>query len=85
MGEQKFYRGDTSIPKTLDEKGRCCGRKPLTYKRDGHRFCFRCNRAYHLYCDYQIDNWAWKRQPDGQFMYSAGVARLGGQGVMHHV
>lgn len=58
MSESKFFRGDTSFPQTLDEKGRCCGRKPLTYKRERQRFCDRCCRSYHLYQNFQIDNWA---------------------------
>lgn len=33
---------------TLDAKGRCCGRKPLVYKRDATLFCHRCSRAYTL-------------------------------------
>lgn len=73
----KHWRGDVSAPLTLDDKGRCCDRKPLVYKRDGHRFCTRCDRAYDLYQGFQKENWAWKRQPDGQFIYSAGAMRLG--------
>lgn len=63
----------------LDEKGRCCGRKPMVYKStwstaDGpHRYCPRCSRAYHLTENVQLHNWAWKKLPDGTFedMYSA--------------
>ncbi len=50
----------------LDDKGRCCGRKPLTYRGKNttstgpHRFCFRCDRAYDLEENEQIENWAWK-------------------------
>ena len=53
----------------LDEKGRCCGRKPLTYKSgrvtaDGpHKFCPRCNRAFNLQTGEWQANWAW-RKPD---------------------
>lgn len=75
MGESN-YRGDLSAPMQLDDKGRCCGRKPLVYKRPEHRFCFRCNRAYHLIQNFQIDNWAWKRRADGQFEYSSGRERI---------
>jgi hypothetical protein len=75
---QTFFRGDLSAPMILDEKGRCCGRKPLTYKREGHRFCDRCSRAYHLYNNHQIDNWAWKQlRPSGQFEYITGRSRIG--------
>lgn len=76
--ESRFFRGDLSAPKTLDDKGRCCGRKPLTYKREGHRFCHRCNRAYHYYQNFQINNRAWKRRTDGQFEYVTGKTRIAG-------
>lgn len=57
----------------LDEKGRCCGRKPMVYKtrtytgRETHRYCPRCDRAYDLEENEQIENWAWKRGADGEF------------------
>ena len=64
---------------TLDEKGRCCGRKPLTYRSSRtnligpHRFCWSCDRAYHLTENRMIDNWAWhadgrpkRRHQDGR-------------------
>jgi len=44
---------------SLDDKGRCCGRKPLVYKRDGHLFCTRCDRSYSISTKEQIANWAW--------------------------
>ena len=44
----------------MNEKGQCCGRKPLVYKRDGHYFCIRCDRAYRIDTRQQINNWAWK-------------------------
>lgn len=77
MAEAKFFRGDVSAPQRLDDYGRCCGRKPLIYKREGHRFCDRCCRSYHLHQDFQIDNWAWKRRVDGQFEYVTGKTRIG--------
>lgn len=43
----------------LDEKGRCCGRKPIVYKRDPHLFCPRCDRAFDPITGEQIENWAW--------------------------
>lgn len=55
---------------TLDDKGRCCGRKPLVYKRSPstgeppQRFCCRCDRAYNIETGEQIDNWAWKKDGD---------------------
>ena len=45
----------------LDEKGRCCGRKPLVYKRPLSSICIRCSRAYDPSTNLQIENWAWKR------------------------
>ena len=51
----------------LDNKGRCCGRKPLVYRGRNttstgpHRFCARCDRAYDLEENEQIPNWAWKK------------------------
>ncbi len=39
----------------LDEKGRCCGRKPIVYKHGGltpmglpHKFCPRCGTNYDI-------------------------------------
>ena len=59
---------------TLDDKGRCCGRKPLVYKRDrpdgvsgGFLFCFRCDRAYSPEGQ-QINNWAWRGTSSGEFV-----------------
>lgn len=43
----------------LDWKGRCCGRKPIVYKRDPHLFCHRCGRSYDPQTGTQIENWAW--------------------------
>ena len=54
--------------KKLDVEGRCCGRKPLVYKRDGgpHRFCVRCDAAYDLDGPgEQIVNWAYRAAPGG--------------------
>lgn len=49
----------------LDDKGRCCGRKPLVYKNrdygtDGFKFCARCNRAFDRHTGEQIQNWAYR-------------------------
>lgn len=79
MSERIFYRGDISAPQVLDGNGRCCGRKPLMYKRENYRFCDRCNRSYHRYQDFQINNWAWKRREDGQFEYVTGRTRIATQ------
>lgn len=51
----------------LDEKGRCCGRKPIVYKRDHHLFCTRCNREFNPDTHEQIVNWAWLLA-DGEFV-----------------
>lgn len=55
------------VPATsLDEKGRCCGRKPIKYTSrwstatGPHYFCDRCDRAFDLETKQQIENWAWK-------------------------
>ena len=55
---------------SLDEKGRCCGRKPLTYRTaqtafvtPPYHFCPRCDRSYDM-DGAQIESWAWKRAGD---------------------
>jgi len=49
----------------LDSKGRCCGRKPLVYKRPVPRlFCVRCNREFDPTTGGQVENWAWKWEWD---------------------
>ena len=55
-------------PERLDDKGRCCGRKPLVYKRSRgwdqrpgpYRFCTICDRAYEFDRPEQIANWAYE-------------------------
>lgn len=54
----------------LDEKGRCCGRKPIHYKGGAwnspaqpEKFCSRCDRAYSPITGEQIANWAWIPDP----------------------
>ena len=49
-----------AVPARMLADGRCCGRKPLVYKRDGHHFCTRCCRSYSLQTSAQMTNWAWK-------------------------
>ena len=58
----------------LNERGQCCGRKPLPYKggphgrgEKRHKFCDRCNRAFHFDTGEQIENWAYKADGDGYF------------------
>lgn len=52
-----------SAPRCLNDLGQCpeCKRKPLVYKRDPHKFCPRCNRAFHPLTGEQVTNWAWER------------------------
>jgi hypothetical protein len=45
---------------TLDEKGRCCGRKPIVYKRPKlHYFCDRCCSEYSAE-KRKVHNFAWE-------------------------
>ncbi len=59
--------------KKLDDKGRCCGSKPIDYKtwsRTGerpHKFCHHCCRAYERGTGEQIENWAWHRDDAGRW------------------
>jgi hypothetical protein len=60
--------------KELDEKGRCCGRKPLLYKRSTdpyykrpHYFCCRCDASFDAETKEQIANWAYEKTPSGGF------------------
>ena len=50
----------------LDGKGRCCGRKPIRYKRTGRLFCWRCDREYSIAGE-QLESFAWKLV-DGEFV-----------------
>jgi hypothetical protein len=54
-----------SEARQLDADGRCCGRKPLAYKRRHSRFCQQCHRSYDIDTGRQIENWAWKPAGDG--------------------
>lgn len=49
----------------LDNKGRCCGRKPIPYKRPPRLFCDRCDRSYNAATKEQIENWAWEQSDEG--------------------
>ena len=57
----------------LNEKGQCCGRKPIAYRGSNntqagpHRFCVRCDRAYDLRDNVQIENWAWRKLENGNW------------------
>lgn len=47
-------------PRMLKEGGRCCGRKPIAYRRPRpHKFCPRCCADYDAEMGDQIANWAW--------------------------
>lgn len=53
----------------LTLEGRCCGRKPLEYKRPPHLFCTRCNRNYDPKSGLQQPSFGWVAQ-DGGFRLS---------------
>lgn len=53
--------------KQLNFKGRCCGRKPIPYKRPPHLFCPRCDAAFDVATGKQIENWAYRKTDDGDF------------------
>ena len=50
--------------KKLNERGQCCGRKPIVYKRPPHLYCHRCDASFDMHGE-QIENWAWGRMADG--------------------
>lgn len=52
--------------KKLNYLGRCCGRKPIVYKRDPHLFCDRCSRAFDVNTKEQIPNWAYMDAGNGK-------------------
>lgn len=72
-------------PRTLDDKGRCCGRKPIVYKRPPHLFCPRCRASIDPSTGRQIPNWAWYEAgagfaptyPDSDYARAALEARDG--------
>lgn len=52
--------------KRLDERGRCCGRKPMVYKRPDHQlFCPRCDASFNPETGIQWQNWAYRAVGDG--------------------
>lgn len=66
--EDKVAYGETLVDaRKLQASGRCCGRKPIVYKRDPHLFCDRCDRAYHSETGDQIANWAYLAAGPGKF------------------
>lgn len=55
----------------INEKGQCCGRKPLAYKgrrADRQLLCCRCDRSYDLDTKQQRENFAWVRNEAGEFV-----------------
>lgn len=66
IGEIQAGGDDVTAPKKLDDKGRCCGRKPLVYKVPQHRlFCARCDAQYDPQTGIQVANWAYRAAADG--------------------
>lgn len=51
----------------LDSKGRCCGKKPVVYKRKGTLFCCRCDAEFDIATLEQRASWAWRECEDGGF------------------
>jgi hypothetical protein len=54
---------------------RCCGRKPLHYKRGltttlkrPQLYCTRCDAAYDPTTKAQLENWAYRRDDSGNFV-----------------
>ena len=75
LQEAKLVQAQPEAPRELDDKGRCCGRKPLIYKRDKrwsrtrdfHYFCCRCAREFNA-DGKQRQSFSWKLLADGQFL-----------------
>ena len=44
----------------MDKKGRCCGQKPIRYKKTVTLFCSRCYREYSIETGEQVESVAWK-------------------------
>ena len=53
-----------SMPAKLDVEGRCCGRKPMVYKRPYRQFCPRCDREFSVLGKQQT-NWRYKSTMNG--------------------
>jgi hypothetical protein len=63
----------------LNFKGRCCGRKPITYKRPPHLFCPRCDASFNPSTGRQIPNWAYRLTDDGDFVRNDLRAKMEGK------
>ena len=59
----------------LDDKGRCCGRKPIPYKRDRTLFCDRCDKHYSMDTAQQVQCWAWHETSPGVWARRAGYVK----------
>ena len=55
--------GEPTEAKHLDDKGRCCGRKPIVYKSTQLLFCSRCGADYNMAGE-QVPNWEYPRLTD---------------------
>lgn len=53
--------------RSLNGKGRCCGRKPIVYKREHHLFCPRCDASFDPDTGKQIPNWAYYKLDETRF------------------
>jgi hypothetical protein len=70
--EAKMAKLEESMPRLiargecrLNERGQCCGRKPIVYKRERHKFCTRCHSAFDIETGEQMPNWAWRAVEGG--------------------
>ena len=72
---------DRFRPAKLDEHGRCCGRKPLVYKRRKMLFCARCDAEFNEETLEQQPNWAWQLVIESQGRFyeprNAGAVAIG--------
>lgn len=70
----------------LDQRGRCCGRKPITYRRERRLFCDRCNASFDTDTGRQAENWAWRADGDAFIAThpTAELARLDRMRVNSH-
>ena len=55
----------------LDSKGRCCGRRPISYLATTHqraeKYCMDCCRSFAPDTGHQLENWAWTPTSTGVF------------------
>jgi hypothetical protein len=59
----------------LNERGQCCGRKPIHYKGGSYcsppgspmKFCTVCSREYSVETGEQKENWAYRADGPGYF------------------